>query len=120
MLEEERMQFEFMQARLIESESRMHHYETLVRNRDQELTKTKRVSTLTCIGNNVSRSLSVCVHICANLLQSGRRHVLNCLAWLCPLQVSCYRLQFHLMSGYVVEITSGLMCGALTVMSFSN
>lgn len=43
MLEEERMQFEFMQARLIESENRMHHYETLVRNRDQELTKTKRL-----------------------------------------------------------------------------
>lgn len=64
MLEEERMQFEFMQARLIESENRMHHYETLVRNRDQELTKTKRVSTLTYIGNNVSRSLCVCTYLC--------------------------------------------------------
>jgi hypothetical protein len=62
MLEEERMEFEFMQARLIESESKMHHYETLVRNREQELTKTKRVSTLTCIGSNVSRIL--CVRAC--------------------------------------------------------
>jgi hypothetical protein len=67
MLDEERMEFEFMQARLIESESKMHHYETLVRNRDQELTKTKRVSTLTYIGSNVSRILClracVCVYI---------------------------------------------------------
>jgi hypothetical protein len=47
MLDEERMEFESMQARLIESEDRMHHYEMLVRNRDQELTKTKRVSTET-------------------------------------------------------------------------
>jgi len=47
MLDEERMEFESMQARLIESEDRMHHYEMLVRNRDQELTKTKRVSTQT-------------------------------------------------------------------------
>jgi len=47
MLDEERMEFESMQARLIESEDRMHHYEMLVRIRDQELTKTKRVSTET-------------------------------------------------------------------------
>jgi hypothetical protein len=47
MLDEERMEFESMQARLIESEDRVHHYEMLVRNRDQELTKTKRVSTQT-------------------------------------------------------------------------
>lgn len=47
MLDEERLAFESMQARLIESEDRMHHYEMLVRNRDQELTKTKRVSTET-------------------------------------------------------------------------
>ena len=45
MVGEERMEFESMQARLIESENRMRHYETLVRNRDQELNKTKRVST---------------------------------------------------------------------------
>lgn len=45
MLDEDRMEFESMQARLIESEDRMHHYEMLARNRDQELTKTKRVST---------------------------------------------------------------------------
>jgi hypothetical protein len=66
MLDEERMEFELMQARLIESEDRMRHFETLVRNRDQELTKTKRVSTLTCTESQVSRSLCVCVHICAN------------------------------------------------------
>jgi hypothetical protein len=47
MLDEERMAFESMQARLIDSEDRMHHYEMLLRNRDQELTKTKRVSTAT-------------------------------------------------------------------------
>jgi hypothetical protein len=47
MLDEERMAFESMQARLIDSEDRMHQYEMLVRNRDQELAKTKRVSTAT-------------------------------------------------------------------------
>lgn len=68
MLDEERMEFELMQARLIESEDRMRHYETLVRNRDQELTKTKRVSTPTCNESQVSRSLCICLHICSNLM----------------------------------------------------
>jgi len=68
MLDEERMEFDSMQARLIDSENRMRHYETLVRNRDQELTKTKRVSTPIYTESHANRSLYVCVsvHICAN------------------------------------------------------
>jgi hypothetical protein len=116
MLEVERMEFEFMQARLIESESKMHHYETLVRSREQELTKTKRVSTLTCIGSNVSRILCVCVracvwiHICANLLQYGRHHFVNCLGVaLSPPLLSRYRLQLHLVSDFYMEAAPGLI-----------
>ncbi|GLH00786.1 Uncharacterized protein GBIM_07061 [Gryllus bimaculatus] len=42
MLDEERVAIQTLQARLIESEDKVRHYETLVRHREQELCKTER------------------------------------------------------------------------------
>jgi len=36
-----------LEARLLESENLVHHFQSVVRNRDQELNSTKRVSTHT-------------------------------------------------------------------------
>lgn len=43
MVDEDQTKME-LEARLVESESVIRHYETVVRNRDQELNITKRVS----------------------------------------------------------------------------
>lgn len=52
MVEEDQTKME-LEARLIESESVIRHYETVVRNRDQELNITKRVSKAAVFVNKV-------------------------------------------------------------------
>lgn len=50
-----------LEARLIESENKIRHYESIMRNRDQELNMTKKVSrikavTQSCVNQSVSQN----------------------------------------------------------------
>lgn len=51
-----------LEARLIESENKIRHYESIMRNRDQELNMTKKVSrimavTQSCVSQSIRQSI---------------------------------------------------------------
>lgn len=64
-----------LEARLIESENTVRHYETVVRNRDQELNITKRVSTTQVLSKICVAWINLDRYIELLLLTQTGRHI---------------------------------------------